>query len=193
MNGVQGSGTETSEPMEETLPPIMPHLTCSATTLNQLYPRVEAPSDQQLEDMRDDRGDGVFQHGLRGAAQILEQSQADGRKRRPEEPPTTSTTPTATTTTAPTASTATSTTGPTAYTSSRTASSRTTPPSTRPAREDVSFLGVASGAFTGRSAPGGVRGRDTFLDTFDSQERRSLLLAYRSHFSAQAQRAQAGT
>ena len=103
VNAVNGSEATPVDGSGETLPPIMPHLTHSTATLDQLYPRVEAPSEHQLEDMLDDRDDGVFQYGLRTAVKILEQSQAEGRKRRPEETTTTApptTTPTTSTTVA---------------------------------------------------------------------------------------------
>ena len=142
--------------MEEPLPPIMPHLTCSATTLNQLYPSVEAPSDEQLEDMLDDRADGVFQHGLKVAQKILVQNQAEGRKRRPEE---------TTTTAPPTPTTATAIAAPS---SSRPATSTTT---ARAATQNLIFVGASSGAFTARSAPGGMRVVNTFLSPFQTCQR----------------------
>ena len=42
----------------------MPHLTCSATTLNQLYALVEAPDDAKLDDLNNDDAGIVYQPGL---------------------------------------------------------------------------------------------------------------------------------
>ena len=114
LSKIDGSGTTQNEPPADEPRPIMPHLVCSATDLDGLDPPVEAPSDKQLDDLHDDRSDAVYQHGLRLARQISEQTQSEGRRRRPAE--LSSTTPTSTTT-------------PTACTSSTTASSTTTAPS----------------------------------------------------------------
>ena len=62
----------------------MPHLTCSPADLDRLYPSLEAPSDECLDDMVDTSADGVYQRGLTIAAEIRAQTAAQGRKRRPE-------------------------------------------------------------------------------------------------------------
>ena len=101
---VHGSAVSEPDNREEGPPPIMPHLSCSATMLDQLFPRVEAPMEELLYDVLDDRRDGVYQHGLQLAGKILKQSHAEGRRRRPEEPTTTATaspTTTASTSSAP--------------------------------------------------------------------------------------------
>ena len=67
-------------------PPIMPHLTCSATTLDQLYPRVVAPDDDMLDDLNSDHADGIYMHGIGIAQKINEQSALNGRMRRPPAP-----------------------------------------------------------------------------------------------------------
>ena len=63
--------------------PCMPHLDLSEAQLERLYPRLEAPDSDQLDDLQDDRCDIVYQHGLEIARKIREQSQAQGRRRRP--------------------------------------------------------------------------------------------------------------
>ena len=83
---VDGSGADLSNESDGP-PPIMPHLRHSATTLDLLYPKVEAPDDDMLDDLNHDAKDGTFQFGLKIANQIAEQSAADGRRRRPAAQP----------------------------------------------------------------------------------------------------------
>jgi hypothetical protein len=64
--------------------PIMPHLTHSPTDLDRLYPSLEAPSDEGLDDMVEPSADGVYQRGLAIAAEIQAQTAVQGRRRRPE-------------------------------------------------------------------------------------------------------------
>ena len=64
--------------------PIMPHLMCSPADLDRLYPSLEAPSDDCLDDMVETSADGVYQRGLTIAAEIRAQTAAQGRKRKPE-------------------------------------------------------------------------------------------------------------
>lgn len=61
----------------------MPHLLHSAIELNQLYPAIEAPPDEPLDDLQQDAQDGVYQHGLRIAEHIRQQTEAEGRRRHP--------------------------------------------------------------------------------------------------------------
>ena len=77
---VHGSAVPEPDDREEGPPPRMPHLSCSATMLDQLFTRVKAPTEELLEDVLDDRRDGVYQHGLQLAGKILEQSHAEGRR-----------------------------------------------------------------------------------------------------------------
>lgn len=63
--------------------PIMPHLVYSQEELDQLYPGLEAPEDECLIDLQDDRTDGVYQHGLAVAEKIKKETLAQGRRRRP--------------------------------------------------------------------------------------------------------------
>ena len=73
---------EVSGSVEETSP-CMPHLLHSAIELNQLYPAIEAPPDEPLDDLQQDAQDGVYQHGLRIAEHIRQQTEAEGRRRHP--------------------------------------------------------------------------------------------------------------
>ncbi len=68
---------------EEETSPTMPHLTCTDDELDEQYPPLAAPEDDNLDDLHDDSGDGVYQHGLAIAADIRVQTAAEGRKRRP--------------------------------------------------------------------------------------------------------------
>ena len=86
INKIDGSGTAQNEPTTADEPrPIMPHLVCSATDLDSLYPNVGTPDDEGLDDLGDDRDDAVLQHGLKIAKEINVQSQAQGRRRRPRD------------------------------------------------------------------------------------------------------------
>ncbi len=89
--GAPGSGDaeglntvrEEVDEKEETSP-LMPHLTYSDVELDRLYPRLEAPEDEQLDDLQEDADDHVYQHGLGVAAAIRTETEMQGRKRRPE-------------------------------------------------------------------------------------------------------------
>ena len=70
--------------LEEETSPTMPHLDYTPEELDQIHPSIEAPSEEELLDFSDDRTDGVFQKGLRIAAEISRESRAQGRRRRPE-------------------------------------------------------------------------------------------------------------
>ena len=85
INKLDGSGTAQNEPQADEPRPIMPHLVCSATDLDNLYPNVGTPDDEGLDDLGDDRDDAVLQHGLKIAKEINDQSQAQGRRRRPRD------------------------------------------------------------------------------------------------------------
>ena len=63
----------------------MPHLVCSATDLNRLYPNGGTPDDEGLDDLGDDRHDAVLQHSLKLAKETNEQSRVQGRRRRPRD------------------------------------------------------------------------------------------------------------
>ena len=62
----------------------MPHLVYSPSELDVLYPKLEAPEDDKLDDAEDDARDGVYQAGLRVATKIRLENQTQGRKRRPD-------------------------------------------------------------------------------------------------------------
>ena len=64
--------------------PVMPHLVHDDDELEELYPRLEAPEDEHLDDLIDDSQDHVYGRGLAIAAEIQAQTAAQGRKRRPE-------------------------------------------------------------------------------------------------------------
>ena len=102
----------------------MPHLTCSATMLDQLFPSVEAPDDEQLDDLNADETDGTLRYGMRIAENIVEENALNGRRRRPADEPTP--TPAATTTPATTTHASTATT--TATTATTTGATRPTAP-----------------------------------------------------------------
>ena len=63
--------------------PIMPHLDHSSTELDRLYPSIEPPDDDKLDDLADDRADGIYQEGLRISEEIVAETNAQGRRRRP--------------------------------------------------------------------------------------------------------------
>ena len=69
--------------MQEETSLCMPHLMYSAAELDTRYPPLEAPPDDGLADVADDRRDGVYQHGLKLASEIRAQVATQGRKRRP--------------------------------------------------------------------------------------------------------------
>jgi len=73
-----------SESAREETSPIMPHLMHSPSELEVLYPKLEAPEDDKLDDAEDDARDVVYQAGLRMATQIRSENQKQGRKRRPD-------------------------------------------------------------------------------------------------------------
>ena len=62
---------------------IMPHLAHSYEELQELYPSIPAPADEQLDDLRDDHRDNVLQEGLKVAEQIKNEMSMQGRRRRP--------------------------------------------------------------------------------------------------------------
>ncbi len=51
--------------------------------LDELYPAIEAPPDEPLQDIQQDARDAVYQHGLRIAEHIRQQTEVEGRRRRP--------------------------------------------------------------------------------------------------------------
>ena len=67
----------------EGTPTIMPHLELTPTQLDEQYPTIEAPEEDILVDFAEERGDVVYQHGMRIARNIDETSRAQGRLRRP--------------------------------------------------------------------------------------------------------------
>ena len=73
---------EVAEVQEETSP-CMPHLKYSVSELDTRYSPLIAPPDDGLEDISEDRRDGVYQHGLGIAAEIRATVAVEGRRRRP--------------------------------------------------------------------------------------------------------------
>ncbi len=54
--------------------PVMPHLVHDSNTLDELYPSLEAPQDESLDDLQCDTSDTVFQHGMRLVERIREET-----------------------------------------------------------------------------------------------------------------------
>ena len=48
----------------------MPHLDFTGRDLDEAYPSIKAPADEQLDDLAADERDKVFQHGLQIAEEI---------------------------------------------------------------------------------------------------------------------------
>ena len=67
LDSVNGLGQPSCE---EEVPVIMPHLQYSQDDLDKFFPSIEAPSEEELVDMQDDRQDVIYQEGLRIAARI---------------------------------------------------------------------------------------------------------------------------
>ncbi len=63
----------------------MPHLIYSEDELNKLYPTLDVPEEENLDDVNNDEQDMVFRHGLRVAAQIQRETELQGRRRRPNQ------------------------------------------------------------------------------------------------------------
>ena len=76
--GGPSGGRETS--------PTMPHLDFSEEDLERLHPRILAPPEEPMHDLLKDEHDAVFQHGLKLAEEIQEQTDELGRRRSPEAP-----------------------------------------------------------------------------------------------------------
>ena len=156
LNTLDGSGQHPSDD-DEGPPPIMPHLTCSATMLDQLFPSVEAPDDEQLDDLNADETDGTLKHGMRIAEKIVEENALNGRRRRPADEPTptpaTATTPATTThaSTATTTATTATTTGATRPTAPPRSTPGTTPRPTAPAATSAPATPTASSSRTAAS------------------------------------------
>ena len=70
----------------------MPHLDFTGHALDEAYPIIKAPVDEQLDDLADDARDKVFQHGLQIAEEIRSQMHKDGRRRHEATTTTTTTT-----------------------------------------------------------------------------------------------------
>ncbi len=86
--GTAGNQEEEEEEEEEEEPEtsaLMPHTAVDQDTLDRLYPPLEAPEDEALEDLHSDAGDALFQHGLKIAGEIQRQTAAQGRRRRPQQ------------------------------------------------------------------------------------------------------------
>ncbi len=63
---------------------IMPHLAFEQKDLDQKYPPLQAPDEDQLDDLQEDSHDTVLKTGMAIARKIRDQGQAHGRRRRPE-------------------------------------------------------------------------------------------------------------
>ncbi len=68
--------------MDSDAAPAMPHLLLDAENLDLLYPPLEAPADDRLEDLVDDKDDVVLQSGLKIAENIRSDMHVRGRRRR---------------------------------------------------------------------------------------------------------------
>jgi hypothetical protein len=79
---LQGSETQRPALDLDSGSPTMPHLDLSAENLDILYPPLEAPADDRLEDLVDDKDDSVFQAGLKIAENIRSDMHVRGRRRR---------------------------------------------------------------------------------------------------------------
>ena len=75
----------------------MPHLTLHGQRLDDAYPPLAVPEDDDLQDAARDEDDATFQTGLREAVKISEEARDQGRKRKMSPSATTSTTTTTTT------------------------------------------------------------------------------------------------
>ncbi len=64
---------------------LMPHLEHTPEELDQLYPPLVPPEDEQMDDLISDDHDAVYQKGLKLATGIQEETSAQGRRRRPLE------------------------------------------------------------------------------------------------------------
>ncbi len=70
--------------------PEMPHLLCNPKDLDAMYPKLDVPDEDLLDDERDnvqDQSDHVFTHGLKIAAKIQADMREVGRIRRPQMSP----------------------------------------------------------------------------------------------------------
>ena len=61
----------------------MPHVGKTGAELDESYPSLASPEEDELEDVADDRADAVYQHGLAIAETIRRESQEHGRRKRP--------------------------------------------------------------------------------------------------------------
>ena len=139
----------------------MPHLTCSATMLDQLFPSVEAPDDEQLDDLNADETDGTLRYGMRIAEKIVEENALNGRRRRPADEPTP--TPAATTTPATTTH---------ASTATTTATTATTTGATRPTAPPRCTPGTTPTASSSRTAASSSRTAVSTTTTWTAPEQR---------------------
>ena len=77
-------GNDVEANCEMTPAPIMPHKLYSTSDLDKFHPSIEAPDDENdLDDVDLDERDVVYQHGLRVAKGIHDETATQGRKRRP--------------------------------------------------------------------------------------------------------------
>ena len=66
--------------------PSLPHMAYSSEELDKAYPPLEAPPEEHLGDLEDDRADSTLQAGMQVAREIAENTRVHGRRRRPPEP-----------------------------------------------------------------------------------------------------------
>ena len=81
IGSVAGNGKE-SELSLGSESPAMPHLDHDTENLDAMYPPLEAPADDRMEDLIADRDDGVLQTGLKIAEEIRSDMLVRGRRRR---------------------------------------------------------------------------------------------------------------
>ncbi len=71
-----------SEEKEEQVDPMMPHLMFEKEELDERYPIITAPIEEELYDFNSDEHDAVFQTGLKIAEQIKSETKTHGRTRK---------------------------------------------------------------------------------------------------------------
>ena len=71
-----------SEAKEEQVDPMMPHLMFEKEELDERYPIITAPIEEELYDFNSDEHDAVFQTGLKIAEQIKSETKTHGRTRK---------------------------------------------------------------------------------------------------------------
>ena len=81
---LHGSGAPDEEAQEHlgSGSPTMPHLQLHGQDLDDAYPPIAVPEDEELPDLVQDKHDTVLQRGLEEAAVISREARDQGRKRK---------------------------------------------------------------------------------------------------------------